>query len=729
VKLFTLLCLVLGSVICTAQKPDWNIDVDEEIMYPQLSTNGNYLVYYVDRDEHNVECINVKTGAKIWSKTLADFSDGFSGHFIDNETFLLGNQNRYEFVRTSDGSIAKTLPIIGESWDDDYLGTAATPSRLGILEPYYVGNMGIFYFEDGFQILDLKKQSVIHQSECTSRIGYEKWENMLLLVASGCDSIYVLDTTTSKMVFKMEMGSGELNDRVLQHFVVYKDQMFLFNEDNILSIDLKNQSVAAILPVAPDDPDMYLTVPASQGLYLLTSMDDKQMLYDGRTASLLWETKEGEIPGLADQIRLYDNDRTAVMITYQEDGKVGAYKIDMKTGKLLWSRLLFEQDGSYVPGHLKASKTGSVIGAIALSTAMNMLSGPNSRTRYRPNWAALDAGLYKEKQSDGYTYFLDTANTDRVTLVMGGQIYTELKKTARDTYDGEGIVILDIKDGSVVKHEPRFIIAESDKEGDYNAVRFMTVSSHRTGDIIVGSRDIYIVHKSDIQHFAFDPKNDQLNYMSRLDSSIAVSVNHADEWYDYWIIDITSHPAHKTLCARSVKKNFVMQDTLLFQTRLYYNDDGELLGYPLTAGDVTEANLSSAAWKLSEDDLDEMEIGSLEENVSVSDSIQGIRVSGNSIFLMGDDALGKVSFDGKCRWSHVWWPQPEKTRLGLTEVGSYLVYSSGAKTVILDSECNKSTVVGEHTIVFDDVRVLTDKAREIVVLDVSDGKIFGYHSK
>lgn len=734
-KFFTVVFLILSAMVCTAQKPDWSIDIDEEIMYPQLSTNGNYLVYYLDRDENNVECVNVKTGAKLWSKTLEKFSDEFPGHFINNETFLLGNQNRYEFVHINDGKVMKTLPILGKSWSDAYLGRATTPTSYGTLEPYYVGNMGIFYFEDGFQILDLQKQSLIHQSaECGGYVGYERWENMLLLVANECDSIYVLDTAANKMVFKMEMGSGDLSAQALQHFVIHKDQMFLFNENNILSIDLKSQSVAAILPVAPDGVDMYLTVPTSQGMYLLTSEDDKQILYDARTAAVLWETKEGEVPGLADQIKLYDNEKSVVLVTYQEDGKVGAYKLDLKTGKVQWSRLLFEQIGSYNPGHLKADKTGSVLGAIALSTAMNVLNGGRRdasgyRTHYRPNWEALEAGLYKQKSSEGYAYLLDTANTSQITFVMGGQIYTELKKTERDTYDGEGIVTLDVKDGRIIKHEPYFIIAESDKAGSYNAVRFMTVSSHKTGDIIVGSRDVYVASHGNIEHFAFDHEDDQLNYMSRLDSSISISVNHADEWYDYWMIDISAQPARKILCSRSVKENFVLLDTTLFQSRLYYNDDGELLFYPLKAGDITEASLASPAWKLSEDDLDEMEIGSLEGNKSTADSIQGIRVSKNNIFLMGSASLGRVSLDRKCRWSHEWELNPEKTRLGLTEVGSYLVYSSGEHTVILDDVCNQASLVAEHTINFDNVRVLTDKTREIVILDVADGKIFGYHSK
>lgn len=746
-KTLILLFFVLGASVCAAQKPDWSIVVDEDIVSYQLSSTGTYLVYHVDRDEDNLHCVNVKTGKKLWSKTLPEDSEKFPGRFVDTETLVLGSGKNYEFIQLNDGKVLKTLPIIGDSWSD--LAGGVSVSVMGIgggdpnahASPFFRGNLGIFYFDDGFQILDLKKQKVIHQSECDiTQVQYEYWDNMVMVIPqNGCDSIYILDTLTNAMLYRMELGSASLNSRVLQHFAVHNDQMLLFNEDNILCINLVLQNVEAILPIDPEDPDAYLTFTTDKGLYLLTSSDNVQTLYNARDGSVLWATTEGAIPGLVDKVQLYNNGKEAVLISYnQEDGKVGAYKVDMATGGVLWSRLLFEQDGSYEPGHLKGSKTGALIGAYLLSAAANMLDrgqrvgSMTYRRTYYPNMAAIERGLYKQKSSEGYVIILDTSNTTKLTLAMGGHIYSELptKKEDRDEYDGEGFLVLDIKDGKILEHKPYPIIATSNKEDTYNAVKFMTVSTHKNAEVVVGSHDVYVVRNTGIERFPFHPEYDDVGFISRLDSSVAILVeNTEDNLYSYWVFDVLSKATtDNVLCARSTEKNFVFQDTTLFGIMVEYHDGEEIVAYPLMTGEVSSPDKRVPLWKLSEDDIDAMEIGSLENNSSSSDKFQGIRVSRGDVYLMGEDGLAKISRDGKCRWVHEWEVDKEESVLGLTEVGKYLVYSMANKTKVLANDC-KGTVVGEHEIDSDDTKILTDKKSEIVVIDTSDGIIYGYHAK
>ncbi len=733
-KFFMLVILFLFCIgQCFAQTSDWKIVVDEEITTAQLSTNGNYVVSLIDRDKDNLQCVNTKTGAIAWTKTIEDFNEDFFGRFIDNSTYLLANKNQYEFVNVSDGVIQKTLPIIGESWDDDLSINGAKSIDFSSTRPYFFGSVGIFYFSDGFQIVDVKERKILHQSVCeVSQVRYEYWNDKILVAPYGsCDSLFVLDTASGYIEFMMELENSDLNSRVIQHFAATKDQMFLFNEDNILCISLTNKNVNAIIGIDPEDPDVYLPVVARNELYLIVSDEDKQSLYRCSDGIRVWETQADAVPGMVDFARLYNNDKDLVVFTYQSDGKMGVHKIDMQTGKPQWSRLLFEQESIYEPGHLKASKTGAFLTAALVSVATGAISsGLGAGVFYSPNWAAIERGLTRSKSSEGYAYLLDTNNQSKLVIAMGGRIYTELKKTARDDYDGEGFVVLDLKDGQVVEHTPGFIIAETAKKGGYNAVRFMTVASTPKSDVVMGTHDVYVVSKEKVQHIPFDKDVDEVMFISAMEKeeSINFLVNHDDERYDYWVLDAKSLPVREMLCARSTDKNFVFPDTARFSCMVEYND-GELIGYPLGSFSTAKDNAVTPLWKLSEDDIDDMDLGDLEGSRSNIDSLQGIRVIDGSVYLLGSDGIGKVSPDGKCRWSVEWEPVLLESRNAPQKVGEYIVYSSGEVTQIIHDTCNRGTIISEHEIDYEDVMVVTNESKEIVVIDKSEGILYGYHAK
>lgn len=724
------------SCFAAAQSPDWKVTIDEEIISATMSTNGNYVVLIIDQDKGNAQCVNARTGALVWTKTIEDYNSYFSGRFIGNDVYLLPNKNQYEFIKASDGTVLKTLPILGETWDDDLVYTGTRDAEYSSMVPYFFGDLGVFYFSDGFQIVDLQKREIIHESKSSiSQIRYEYWNAKVMMLQEGdSDSLYVLDTASGKIDFAMEMGSSSLNSRVQQHFATTDKQMFLFCEDNILCIDFGKKEIPAIIPVDPEDPDVYLPVASKTDLYLVISDSDMQSLYKCSDGKQMWQTDAGAVPGLVDIARTYNNDKDLVLFTYQEDGKMLVNKLDMQTGKKAWSTALFQQEGSYAPGHLKESKTGAFIAAALVSVAANMMGGGRNafgqRTFYRPNWLLLDRSLARSKSSDGYAYLLDTTNQSKLVVAMGGRIYTELKKSEHDDYDGEGFAVLDLKDGKVLEHTPGFIIAESEKEGTYNAVKFMTVASTQKADFVMGTHDVYVVSDGKIEHVAFDKEKDIVTYISSMDKEQTVnfSVNHDYDNYEYWILDASSLPVRKMICARSTVENFVFPDTAKFACLVNYND-GELAGYKFAEGPMTESRLAAPLWKMSEDEVDDLDIGGLEGNRSATDGLQGIRVIDGSVYLLGSDGIGKVSPDGKCRWSIEWDPKLIETRMMPRRVGSYFVFSTGEDTRIIHDGCNEARVVGQHEISFSDVDVVTDGSKEIIVMDKSDGVLYGYHVK
>jgi outer membrane protein assembly factor BamB len=743
--------LFLAATTAFAQKPAWELKLGTEIYNPTLSPDGKHLLYFTRQDAVSATCIDVSSGTKLWSKPLKNFKQYRIGRFIGNDTVLVGQENRYEFLNARDGSVIKTLPIIGDDWSDLRWEEKADAEN-DTLRPYFKGSIGIFYFDDGTQILDLKHLSIIHQTEeSPSKIKYKEWENVLLInPTSGGDSIYFVDVDNGKLLYKASKDN-DLNSSVYQPFAVSNGEMLLFNEDNIQSIDLATARQDAIIPVDPDDPEFYSPVIFKKGLYLMVSDEGIQKLYNAKDGKLLWETAKGAVPGIAEQIVELPNDE-ALLMGYEEDGKMTTYKINANTGKTLWKKDLFVQDGKLETGHKEGSKVWATIGKIAVL----MLTMPS---RYNTRWGGnsysgfgfgyhdgfgfgynenpfyrseRDAAVRRannmynswintKKSSDGYTYVL-TTNDKQVMLATAGKVYSLKDGKPSENYDGEGILTLNLADGSVVSWTKCEMLAKSES-GDFNAYKDLNVTKLDSAQTLVGTHEVYILRGDNVEKFSFGEET--LSFINAGPNAITFVSNHDGDYYDYWRIDASSVPSRKHLIARSTYPNVVFHDSLDVSTMLRVDEKG-IAAYPVKDGDVSDASFASPKWSLADDDLDKLELGDLGEKVGYTNRMQGIRIAGGDVYLMGEDALAYVSSDGTCRWTEQWEPELLKTKVGVTTLGHGLIYSTGDITSMLSNQC-PPRVIGRDKIDFSDsVVLLSNVTNEVVVINTDDGIIHEY---
>ncbi|MBS1910357.1 MAG: hypothetical protein JST22_00085 [Bacteroidetes bacterium] len=753
-QLFLLLILLAVVNAVHAQPADWHHKAGLEIRYSTTAPNGSRILYLTRDDETVVTCVNVQTGAKEWSRPLGKLKEYRVVRFIGNDTVLVGNGNKYEFLNARDGALITSIPISDEAWSDLAWEEKADEGS-DTLRPYFEGGIGIYYFDESFQILDLEKLSVVYQSPMPIRkVHYYKWDNVLMIQPlSGVDTFYFVDLHEKRVVYKVSKYDEPLNSSVYQPFAISLNELLLFNERDIQSIDMTTGKVNAKIDVDPDDPEFYAPIIFNKGLYLLVSDDNVQKLYHTKDGKLLWQTPEGAIPGIVEQmIELPNNE--ALMLGYESDGKTTVYKINTVTGQKLWSRLIFIQDGELKPGHKQGGKFWATVGTIALTVARSYLRGAGrsysygsssdlmyrndpfgrygsfnrfDQENYERDMRTIN-GLYnkwvnRQKKSDGYATVVRRMD-DRITFAVAGKIYPPNDDGTTRDYTGEALMTLNLNDGSVAESKPFQMFSKAEYSG-FNAVTDMKIQAFDSTQVLVGVHDIYVLRGNALEQVPFGD-GQTLKMLKTGVDEITVMADSDGERFDYWRINVAGPATRRFLIARSTQANVTFLDSASVSTSIRFTED-HIEAFPLIEGNATDASFASPKWKLSEKDLDKMNIGDLDNKVAPDNRTQGISIVGGDVLLMGGDGLGFVSSDGACRWSYEWSPKQDVKKLGVTKVGSAIAYSLGKITKCYGTDC-PSKEIGSHKISPSDCEVSITQNGAMIVVDRDEGEIHCYRT-
>ena len=724
----------------------WTLDLDTELKNPILTEDGRYLVYGND-DEEAAECVEVATGKKLWSRKLKDFNKWHILRFVNDSIVLMGQEKNYEFVRTSDGTVVKTLPIIDKKWGRLEYQVQAE-EKMDPVRPYFRSNIGIFYFDNGTQILDLEKQEIIMESEDSpSKLQYKEWGNaMMILPRGGSDSLWIVDFEKRAVVFRGSTDDHDLNMSLYQPFAMNESEILLFNEKNIHSMSIASGAQNSVLPVDTDDADFFFSVDLPDGLHLIASEDNVQSFYRTKDGVLLWKTPEDTIPGIVEQVIDVGNDN-ALLFAY-DDHDATVYKVNTKTGAIAWKRLLFRQRSDLETGHKEGSKFGAMLKSLAVSMLTNMVMGPANRsgmrydgssglyTYYHDPFGSSNARRRREAMNSAYNSFLSqkketeaymdvvTHNESEAIMVVAGRAY-DPANTKWSGVDGEGLYTIDLNDGSVKTSTKVRMLA--DKGGSLNAYtdlkKVQLPIAQATA--LIGLNDIYVERNGVLERISFD--KEKITFLASTDSTLAFMADNDEELYQYWLVDTKTNPSTLHLLARSDDPNFVFVDTAVFVQTLQFSDY-TLTGHPMANGSPGDIILPSPIWTITEDQMDEMELGRLTKNLGPNDAIQGIRATQDGTYLMGEDAIALVSLDGKCVWTHEWDPSRTEITLRPTILAGHLIFAIGDDVQIIKLDC-AGTLVAQHEIDYGDCAVLKSDAGSVVILDIDDGKIFGYWLK
>lgn len=763
----------------------WTRDLDTELKNPILSPGGLYMVYGND-DTEAAECVEVATGRVLWTRPLEDFDKWEIMRFVGDSVVLMGQLDRYEFVRPSDGEVLSTIKLIDKDWDELTWEHQVSEEGMEPIRPHFRANIGIFYFDDGIQILDLEKRTVIMESDDPpSKLQYREWGNVTMILSrGGSDSIWAIDYKQRKVILRASQDDYEINTKLYQPFAlndaqesdydVEKDrdespsatEMLLFNDENIVSLDPADGSVNATIDIETDDVDFFFTVLLDKQMHIFVCDDDEQRFYRSSTGELLWTIPKDTIPGFIDKVQDL-GDGNGLLFGYNDD--IGTlYKVNMADGSIAWRKPMFRFRGGYEPGHREAGGFGAALKTMMVSLLINMVAGPAQRGGFRvntytglrhyPNYLhgtgqyqetrfTYERSNYRQRQNminnihQGFLArekkvkaYMDVVSQegDDLVLVIAGDAHNYDNPNWREAEE-EGIYRLNLKDGSIVEETKTPLLA--DKEGKLNAYADLQLIQLPVAQAqaIIGIHDVYIVRKGAIERSPYGEET--IVFLGNSDSTVSFQTDLDEDRYDIWTIDASVNPSGYMLAGRSDEPNLVASaDTTVVVQTIQFNDY-TITGHPVvrpTPGNVT---MTPASWTLTEDDIDDLDIGSLTRATSFSDQLQGIRSDTNGVLLMGDDGVAFISSDGSCRWSREWNPNKLEVAVHPKFVGNYLVYGLGDDNAIVRLDCS-GTDIAYHDISYTDSRFLiTDpELKKIdhhiaIILDIDDGLIWCYELK
>src|ERR1041384_3265512 len=168
----------------------------------------------------------------------------------------------------------------------------------------------------------------------------------------------------------------------------------------------------------------------------------------------------------------------------------------------------------------------------------HMFGHGNPKDIQRAN-ARYDSLFNRYKSSNGYAHTLAT-NDSQMVLAMAGKIYATSESD--DDYDGEGIITLNLNDGSVATMVPGAMLSKSDAKR-FNALEDLNIRKLDSAQALIGTHDIYIVRGSAVETHAFGDA--PITFINASADAITFQVNHDDDYYDYWQIDASVTPSRK----------------------------------------------------------------------------------------------------------------------------------------------------------------------------------------
>lgn len=747
---FVLFFPSLAEAASSVDTTNWTMDFGETIVGSQLSEDGKYLVVCIDTDEDNIQCVKMSTGDVVWRATVTYDTEKFWGKFVDSETFLLCRERQYEFRAIANGTVLAELPIMATSWDNiaDAPWNGATgfagyvPGQYEPAQPRFFGKIGVFYFQQGMQILNLKERTVLYKSgEVAETVRYEAWNDHVLILPSGsCEHLFIIDTAKNELVYTMESNPEFIEEQLAQHIITAGNQMMFFAVDEIICIDLAKKQKTAALRFSVKNMMGYYPITIASDLYLFTSFGLYQTLYRCRDGKLMWELNDSLLFGAVDNAYLHSNGKDLVVLMC--DGKqTSAAVIDFASGQLRWARPLFSFSGGYKIGnYFPATSTSVWAIAGALVAGLPMLL-------YHSGYYVIPAPygtptplpssdiLAPMKSCAGIATFLRAYDPSHIVLAMSGYIYTTLNLSSNDRYNGEGFVVLNLSNGAVVSYEQVPILSDMsirdrDKEV-FNAVQYTRIAAVRYADVVVGQRHAYVVSNERVVSLAMNPDDDtaELLCCDWEKSSVICSINRDGEAYEYWQIDAGTLPVKVALRARTETRLFVFPEAATFPCSIISNSEG-LSGYDVDKLPLDGQALPPARWLVSADSLDDMDIGNFRRRGAVSskarDSLQGISFIDGDLYLTGRDGVGMISGDGRCRWSIPWNVKIKHQGYPVAKVGAYLLYSTGVEFGIVRAGCGGGTVVERHEVSTDDLIVCTDQKSNLVVARKEQGTVHRY---
>jgi hypothetical protein len=259
--------------------------------------------------------------------------------------------------------------------------------------------------------------------------------------------------------------------------------------------------------------------------------------------------------------------------------------------------------------------------------------------------------IHELASGKGMVRFLNT-NAGLITVVAQGLVDKAWAGKVEEDVDGQGVFHLDPTSGQITKSVPVKFVVEDNESTIPDVYHFHTPIPSVHGTSILGTKSITLVqHNGDVDVANF-PADEFINSIGYGADYRVVSYEDEGDHFATWKLLLTPEGIKKQLIgyADEAKHLCVFSDTMLVSTTQRF-EGGTLSVYPLMS--EVPKQWPSPLWKMDEDALDKLNIGSLEATVTSND-VLGIHPHGDVILMLGEEGFSYADAKTGCVKSIQW---------------------------------------------------------------------------
>ena len=693
-----LLTFMLIAFQAEAQQSLWKIPITKDIVYAANSADGKYQLYAYEDKMYTIVCLDGASGRELWRKKVVDGPalEALRSYrlwkVIDNQVFLMSDKGRHVFVKLADGTELASIPIPGGEWEDLLTNNSAQTGKRSV--PEFGDGWAFYPFSGGSHYVALTTRSEFYKTTMRQSLEpVEEMDGIRMHVMS--DSVVFIDVAQKKVVFEQPTI---LNSTMYSHFFAHKNQMLVFNEDNIASVDLTRGAVDALIPVDPDDPDYFAPYIDASGMSLLVGQDDEQKMYNLKTGQVRWTIAKGGIPGFIDAA-YPTKDGGIILFYYSTNDICGVARISADKGTVLWKRDLVEQDGEYQPGHRRKGGIGalqivSLVASVIATSASRGAAMSSGGGMYNVYSFDFTGALHRDRSSGAYFKTLEMNDNSITFLIAGKYEPVEGSGLKQDDPNNEHILTLDLLTGKTVNAMPCDVVSafEMKNYNAYAAIENNRLEYMEKGTLIVGVKALYVVTGQNVKAVTFGQGAPELRSVK--DDLVYISTRDRDNvQLRYWQLRPFSTSIERTLLARSRPPLLTGSTFESFTSCLDITEDG-ISSLALASGNPSEAYFAKPVWTKNFEELGVGSIKMADNNEFVSPyPIAGVCVQQGRILLMGRDGIAMLNADGSCSWKKEWDTSPSKTRLGVVLQDKTIAFATGDDLRCIKADCTGTEFV------------------------------------
>lgn len=720
---------------------------NEQLEYVWINDDGNYAALTFEDQYWGISIDGAKT---LWTRKLQDDYDYKTAlmTWMSPTEIVIALDKELEWIDFPTGKSLGKVKLYGEGLEDlkvkDVTGTSWGAENHRV---HRHGNVLFVPFSDGYALYDLKnKKELFHSEERLDEYRREFWGNTMLIHGS-MDTAVLVDVTEPRVIYRHNMDGEKIDVTLYQTMVRYKDAALLMIKDNMLCVNAATGKRIGMLGIEPDECETYVPLIVNGTLHLLVQEEEKLKLCDISTGKTVWSLKKSTdvIGTMMEAWTLPNGD--ILMTSQNEDDEIFAIRLATSNGARKWQQRIAAAEHSFKSGHqfspgLTFGKTvpsmrywnNFTLDSTGVQTYYSQFGGEALKIHTDEEFMTLlsNGEVHEGAKAHSLCRYLGVINNELILSPIGRLRKAWDGKVSEEEDDGEGILKVDIETGKI-KSAMAIPFVKNHETQKFDVYNHFKPDRIENGTVLFGTHTLVLIKKDGtIDTLGFSVEDDdEFAVMDFGSDYFTIKYETPEEKHIIWKVYVTPQGFKRELMGMSESDKYIsvfFDTTHVPVTLRWFND--ALEAFPVMS--EIPKTWPKPLWRFSEDQLEKMDLGSLDVDYTRNDS-RGIHPFKDVVYLLGENALGVIDAKTGCTKTLKWqgWQKSAAVKYDcelFTLMPGGVMFDMGSDIGIVKSGtgCTLDVIGYTDSQRADQVVVYTLKTSTVLVVDTDENTLNAY---